>query len=246
MYYGKQPQFEQYLTDSYTSNATIYAAGYPLSYNPGLAQAIDVAVGGAVQRPNIDFTISGQMLSFSPALPDGLTVFVKYLGVSGSSVSIPDASVTPSKIVETLLSKSVAGGVDVILSGAESNNSIYDFTGVLTTNINVIVPATVRTFTARNSTSGAFSLAVKTSAGAGVIVPQGTSNSLYCNATDVLASGSSGSSATGGGNDMVFQLNGTSVNYPYTIPAGMNSMVAGPITFNAAVTVNTGSRLTIV
>jgi len=187
MYYGKQPQFEQYLTDSFTSDAVTYAAGYPLSYNPGLAQAIDVSVGGAVQRPNLDFTISGQTLSFSPTLPDGLAIFVKYLGVSGSSVSIPDASVTPVKIVETVLSKSVAGGSDVTLTANEAANSVYEFTGILTANINVIVPDTIRGFVVKNLTTEPFTLTVKTSAGTGVVCSKTFPSLVMCDGTNVFA-----------------------------------------------------------
>jgi len=251
MYYGKSPQFEQYLTDSFTSDAVTYAAGYPLSYNPGLAQAIDVSVGGAVQRPNLDFTLVGQTLVFSPELPDGLTVFVKYLGVSGSSVSIPDASVTPVKMVETLLTKSVTGGANVTLTANEAANSAYEFVGVLSANINVIVPSVIRTMPVRNLTTGSYSLTIKTSAGLGVTIPQGTSNSLYCNGIDVVSAGSSGGAtggATGGGNDRVFYENDKIVTDNYTITTGKNAMSAGPIEVaaGAIVTVSAGSVWTIV
>jgi hypothetical protein len=40
-----------------------------------------------------------------------------------------------------LLSKSVAGGSDVTLSGAEARNQILELAGALTANINVIMPA---------------------------------------------------------------------------------------------------------
>ena len=43
--------------------------------------------------------------------------------------------------------------------------------------------------------------------------------------------------ATGGGNDAVFYVNGTTVTTNYTIPAGQNAMSAGPITIADGVTV---------
>lgn len=56
----------------------------------------------------------------------------------------------------------------------------------------------------------------------------------------------SGGGAVGGGTDKVFYENDTTVTTAYTITTGKNAMCAGPITFNAAVTVPSGSRLTVV
>lgn len=52
--------------------------------------------------------------------------------------------------------------------------------------------------------------------------------------------------ADGNGGDAVFYVNDNTVDNAYTIPTGKNAMCAGPITFNAAVTVPSGSRLTVV
>lgn len=54
-----------------------------------------------------------------------------------------------------------------------------------------------------------------------------------------------GGGATGGGADQVFVQNGRIVTTAYTIPSGKNASTVGPITFNAPVTVSTGSRLVI-
>lgn len=81
---------------------------------------------------------------------------------------------------------SVAGTGDYTLSGAELNRITYRFNGVLTGNRNVIVPATVQQYWVDNATTGAFTLTVKTAAGAGVTVGQGARAILYCDGTDVL------------------------------------------------------------
>lgn len=52
--------------------------------------------------------------------------------------------------------------------------------------------------------------------------------------------------ADGNGGDAVFYVNDSVVNTAYTLPTNKNAMCAGPITFNAAVTVPSGSRLTVV
>jgi hypothetical protein len=56
----------------------------------------------------------------------------------------------------------------------------------LTAARNVIVPATSKMYTVRNLSTGGFAVTVKTSAGAGISVPNGKTMILYCNGTDVL------------------------------------------------------------
>lgn len=84
-----------------------------------------------------------------------------------------------------VLSKSVAGGANVTLSASEAGNGILVFTGALTANINVIVPVTGE-WIVRNSTTGSYTLTVKTSAGTGVAVTQGANMPLYADGTNVV------------------------------------------------------------
>jgi len=86
-----------------------------------------------------------------------------------------------------VLSKSVAGGADVTLSAAEANNGIIILAGALTANINVIVPALGMQWRIVNGTTGAYSLKVKTSAGTGVFLKQGTSDVLFCAGSNVVS-----------------------------------------------------------
>jgi hypothetical protein len=85
-----------------------------------------------------------------------------------------------------LLSKSVAGGSDVTLSGAEARNQILELAGALTANINVIMPAAPWEWIVYNNTSGAFTLTVKTTSGTGVAVTQGKRALLYADGTNVV------------------------------------------------------------
>lgn len=86
-----------------------------------------------------------------------------------------------------VLSKSVAGGVNVTLTAVEAGNGILVFSGALTANINVIVPATpTRPWIVYNNTSGAFTLTVKTAAGTGQAVTQGKVALLFSDGTNVL------------------------------------------------------------
>lgn len=87
---------------------------------------------------------------------------------------------------QTFQTVAVGGTGDYTLSAAEQNKVLYQFTGVLTGNRNIIVPATVQQYWVDNSTTGAFTFTVKTAAGGGVTVATGVRAVLYCNGTDVV------------------------------------------------------------
>lgn len=81
---------------------------------------------------------------------------------------------------DAYLTKSVAGGANVVLTASEAKKAIFNFTGLLTANINVTIPGAAKRFVVRNNTTGAFTLTVKTAAGAGISVLQGSVASLFC------------------------------------------------------------------
>lgn len=85
----------------------------------------------------------------------------------------------------TQLVKSVAGNSNVTLSSTEAANKVMTFTGILTGNISVIVPNTVSVYYVYNNTTGAFTLTVKTAAGTGKQIAQGTRDIVVCDATNV-------------------------------------------------------------
>ena len=78
------------------------------------------------------------------------------------------------------LTLSVAGSANVMLTAAQAQNAIYNFTGVLTGNINVIFPAQGGTYFINNATTGAFTLTVQAGTStAGFLVPQGQQAPVY-------------------------------------------------------------------
>jgi hypothetical protein len=81
----------------------------------------------------------------------------------------------------------VSGTGNYTLAGSELNRIAYSFTGVLTGNRTIIVPATVQQYWVTNSTTGAFTLTVKTSAGTGEAVTSGQQRIFYCNGTNVVS-----------------------------------------------------------
>lgn len=109
-------------------------------------------------------------------------------------INVPDDGNLTNLIAEieaalhAYLDKSVAGNTDVVLSPTlEANYPIIDLTGLLTGNINVIVPTAAGHWIINNSTTGAFNITVKTAAGTGVIVTQGKANVLFCDGVNVLS-----------------------------------------------------------
>lgn len=89
---------------------------------------------------------------------------------------------------------------DVTLSAAEARVDEVKATGTLTGNRSIIVPAVAWAWIVDNATAGAFALTVKTAAGSGVVVPQGTATVVYCDGTDVKSalSGVAGNLTVGG------------------------------------------------
>lgn len=85
----------------------------------------------------------------------------------------------------------VSGSSDhtlTVTNGAsdEARNAILNITGTLTADINVICPTAAKTYIVKNDTTGGFAITLKTSAGTGISVPNGSTALLYCNGTSVV------------------------------------------------------------
>ena len=81
---------------------------------------------------------------------------------------------------------SVSGSGNYTLTGTELNRIAYSFTGTLTGNRTIIVPATVQQYWVTNATTGAYNFTIKTASGAGVLVASGSRSILYCDGTNVV------------------------------------------------------------
>jgi hypothetical protein len=86
----------------------------------------------------------------------------------------------------------VAGTGVYTLSGSELNRIAYGFTGLLTGDREIVVPATVQQYWVTNNTTGAHTLTVKTALGTGVVVNQGQSAIMYCDSTNVVLADTAG------------------------------------------------------
>ena len=86
----------------------------------------------------------------------------------------------------------VPGSGNYTLTGTELNRVAYRFTGLLTGNRNIIVPATVQQYWVDNRTTGSYTFTIKTSGGVGVTIASNQRAILYCDGTDVLDADTSG------------------------------------------------------
>jgi len=80
---------------------------------------------------------------------------------------------------------SVTGGT-YTLSGGELNRIAYKFVGTLTSNQTIVVPPTVQQYWVNNSTTGAYTLSLKTPSGTPIQINQGARGIYYCDGSDVI------------------------------------------------------------
>jgi hypothetical protein len=81
----------------------------------------------------------------------------------------------------------VSGNTDYTLSGNELNRIAYQFTGVLTGDITVIVPNTVQQYWVYNNTTGGFDLSVGTASQVSpLLVVDTTRTIVYCDGADIV------------------------------------------------------------
>jgi hypothetical protein len=95
-----------------------------------------------------------------------------------------------------LLEQAIGGVVTITLIDAnytltnfngvvdEARNAVIIATGALSAQRNIIAPLVEKTYTIRNSTSGGFGVQIIGSSGTGVIIPNGTTASVFCDGTN--------------------------------------------------------------
>jgi hypothetical protein len=97
-------------------------------------------------------------------------------------------------IVGGLASVDMSGG-DVtppnVNGMADAGKSLmFQTTGTLSANVNIILPTANRFYQVWNTCTGLFTLTVKTATGTGIVVPQGSKAILICDGTNIIDIGS--------------------------------------------------------
>lgn len=142
--------------------------------------------GAIVADPPGVITIDGLMsLSFQPdesaiIVSDGANFFT--IGFGQSATFAFDYTVI-----------NVPGTGTYTLTGSELNRVAYRFTGALTGNRTIVIPATVQQYWVDNQTTGAYTFTISPSGGGTSFnVTQGSRVILYCDGTDVLNAATQG------------------------------------------------------
>lgn len=142
----------------------------------------------------------------------GIAPLVNPVLTNPSAASSPAQTDSSTKLATTANVNTAVNGVQTIavgsgpaysLTAAQAVAQIMIFTGALTSNIVVTIPATSKTFVADNRTTGAFTLTVIASGGTGISITQGKRQELVCDGTNVLLASSD---LTGAGIASIIQL----------------------------------------
>jgi hypothetical protein len=100
-----------------------------VSVNPASAQQLRVSLGGVIQNPNDDYQITGSNITFTVAPASGLTFNGVFLGLALSLNSVPDDSITFSKLAPN--TRGV--GVDNQYTSVGTGITVINFVGAGTT-----------------------------------------------------------------------------------------------------------------
>lgn len=123
--------------------------------------------------------------------------FALYEIVTNASVATTYTDRRSPILLDSYVSINVAGSSNVTLTAVQARCNILNLTGVLTGNINLIIPGLVKEYIIANNTTGAFTITPKTSGGSGVAVTQASAAVVYCDGTNTFTiSGGGGGSGT--------------------------------------------------
>lgn len=146
-----------------------YNAGMTYPFNSSFAEAVSGYPKGAIVPSS---ALSGQWLNLNEAnstAPESST------GASTGWVPINNYGVTQL----TLSSASV------VMTSLQAAKDRIILTGTLTTNINLIFPAWIKSWVVHNNCSGNFTVTCKTAAGSGISVIPGLVSRIFCDGLNV-------------------------------------------------------------
>jgi len=153
--------------------------------------------------------------------------------------------------ITELTDAAIAGYVSIAMTDADytltvangltdqARRMMLNMTGTLTAARNVICPTASKLYIIKNATTGGFAITLKTSAGTGISIPNGSSMLLMCNGTDVVDAVTNFSSLTLG-SPLLPASGGTGIT---SLGTGVATFLGTPSSANlaAAVTDETGS-----
>ena len=229
-YIGQQPVVGRYIKiDQISGGFNGTASGFTLAAGgqgvlPGTARNLMLSLGGVIQEPETDFTISGSGLTFTTPPVSGTTFFCVVFGDMQSIGQPSDGTVIPATI-------------------ASSGN----FTFPQTVQITGDTGPTVTGLTVSGNVFINGSGGIKVPVGSTADRPASVTGYIRYNTTSNAFEGFTGNwsplggGATGSGGDQVFVETSQTVTTSYTLSSGFNAITASPLTVESGVTVTVPS-----
>jgi hypothetical protein len=156
------------------------AAGTGIYITQGKRQEV-FCDGTNVLQSTTDFTDTA--LTGNPTAPTAAS------GSNGSSVA---TTAFVNNAIDGIATINVAGGSDVTATVAQAGSGILNLTGILTANINFILPTQSGQWIIANNATGSFNITAKLATGTGVVLPQGLAVVVYSDGTNVYLASSAG------------------------------------------------------
>ena len=160
----------------------------------------------------------------------------------GALVEQAIAGVVTINMVDTNYTMSNFNGVS-----DESRNQVIVLTGTNTSQRNLIAPLVEKTYIVKNTTTGGFAVQIIGSSGTGVIIPNGTSTTVYCDGTNFLPASTgavgnfavSGNLTVAGTTTLTGALGGSTATFSGAISSVSPTFTGTPIAPTAAAGTNT-------
>ncbi len=123
----------QDITSGFNGSTTTFQLALPPGgaiyyYTPGSAQQLIVSLGGVIQSPGTDYTVSGSQITFTTAPVASLTCFIVALGQSINVGTPGPATVTPSTLnlagLDNYANDTAAASGGVAINGIYRNGSV--------------------------------------------------------------------------------------------------------------------------
>jgi len=123
----------QDITSGFNGSTTTFQLALPPGgsiyyYSPGSAQQLIVSLGGVIQSPGTDYTVSGSQITFTTAPVASLTCFIVALGQSINVGTPGPATVTPSTLnlagLGNYANDAAAASGGVAINGIYRNGSV--------------------------------------------------------------------------------------------------------------------------
>ena len=187
----------------------------------------------------------------SPNKNYSLQVTGSNTGTWGTVLNNSVFSIIDSNLGGTL-AINVGGNSNINLTAAQAQSLIHNLTGVLTGNIQYIFPAQGGFFAINNQTTGAFTVTVSVVGGSGgIIVPQGSTTTVYIDATVPAVYGFTGSlssftaASVGGTANAITIAATTPANFTLVTGTFLTFFATGTNTTAVTITTPDGSTKTL-